>query len=153
MTTDDLIALVRTWDGVLVWEARSGDGSPEIAWGDAFLYYAPDGQVPTATQPFATIVAKDYPEDSASRLDRDGVFRLNVAVGRSEAAELTAGTDVAPDALDEVMAHPVYGPLGWVAILNPGGRTEETARRLLRTAYERARTRDGRRREVGRRAT
>ena len=152
MTTDELLALARTWDGVLVWVAQPGDGSPEIAWGDAFLYYAPDGQVPAATQPFATIVTKDYPEDGASRLDRDGVFRLNVAVGRAAAAELTAGADMAPDALDEVLAHPVYGSLGWVAILNPGERTAETARRLLRSAYERARTRDERRRAIGRRA-
>ena len=56
----------------------------QIAWGDTFFYYAPDGVVPSATQPFATIVTKNYPGDETSRLDRPDVFRVNMAAGREE---------------------------------------------------------------------
>lgn len=61
MSIDDIIDHVAPLAGVLVLRPHPGDGSPDISWGDVFVYYAPDGQVP-ATQPFATIVTKDYPE-------------------------------------------------------------------------------------------
>ncbi|WP_229481522.1 DUF6194 family protein, partial [Mycolicibacterium mageritense] len=76
MTVQELIDLIGAMDGVLVLQPQPGDGSPEIAWGDVFFYYAPDGVVPK-TQPFATIITKDYPGDDACRLDRPGAFRLN----------------------------------------------------------------------------
>lgn len=58
-----------------------GDGTPEIAWGDTFVRYSPDGSVPQG-QPVATVVTKDHPDDERSRLDRDGAFRVTVAAGR-----------------------------------------------------------------------
>jgi len=72
---DEIISFVDGLDGVLTQRAHSGDGSPEIAWGDTFFYYAPDGVVSRTTQPFATIVTKNYPGDESSRLDRPEVFR------------------------------------------------------------------------------
>ena len=84
MTMEEIISFVDGLDGVLTQRAHSGDGSPEIAWGDTFFYYAPDGVVPSATQPFATIVTKNYPGDETSRLDRPDVFRVNMAAGKEE---------------------------------------------------------------------
>ncbi|BDY29738.1 DUF6194 family protein [Mycolicibacterium mageritense] len=78
MTIQELVDLIGAMDGVLVLQPQPGDGSPEIAWGDVFFYYAPDGVLPK-TQPFATIVTKDYPGDDTCRLDRPGAFRLNIA--------------------------------------------------------------------------
>jgi hypothetical protein len=43
------------------------------------------------------------------------------------------------------MAHPVYGAVGWLAVVNPGSRTEAAARELLRAAYHLARSRHERR--------
>ncbi len=109
MTIDEVIGCVESLDGVLTLRPHEGDGSPEIAWGDSFFYYAPDGVVPQ-TQPFATIVAKDYPDDTSSRLDRDGAFRVNVAAGAEEFWTWTsAGVDPATE--DVVMAHPAYAAL------------------------------------------
>ncbi len=45
----------KTLDAVLILQPQCGDTSPEVSWGDAFIYYAPDGVIPS-TQPFATIV-------------------------------------------------------------------------------------------------
>src|SRR5690606_14238046 len=81
MTIDEIIGYLTTLDGVLPLRPGPGDGSPEIAWGDTFFYYAPDGEVPARTQPFATIVTKNYPGDERSQLDRPGNFRLNISAG------------------------------------------------------------------------
>ncbi|QFG21522.1 DUF6194 family protein [Actinomadura sp. WMMB 499] len=152
MSIDEIIAYVEGFEGVLALKPGPGDGTPEIAWGDAFFYYAPDGTVPAATQPFATIVTKDYPDDAASRLDRPGAFRVNIAAGRDAFAAWTGRAprepdthDTDPAAEDAVIAHPVYGELGWLAVVNPGARTDATVRELLRAACELARERHRRR--------
>ncbi|WP_033337853.1 DUF6194 family protein [Catenuloplanes japonicus] len=142
MTMDDIIGYVSGLDGVLALRPREGDGTPEIAWGDTFFYYSPDGSVPTNVQPFATIVTKDYPEDGSSRLDRPGFFRLNIAdVSRSAVAQ----ADADPSDEDVVFPHPVYGRMGWVSIVNPGERTDAVARELLEAGYRTARSRYERR--------
>ena len=66
---DEIIGFVDGLDGVLALRPVPGDGTPEIAWGDTFFYYAPNGVVPQNTQPFATIVTKNYPGDDRSELD------------------------------------------------------------------------------------
>lgn len=150
MTVDEVAALVGGWDGVLTLAPGPGDGTPEIAWGDLFFYYAPDGQVPQTTQPFATVVTKDYPGDEACRLDRDGVFRVNVHAGKAAVEAVAAETD--PEAvdlavLDQVVVHPVYGSMGWLAVVNPGPSTTERLTALLRAAYDDAKARYDRRHE------
>ncbi|WP_328397340.1 DUF6194 family protein [Nocardia sp. NBC_00416] len=147
MTIDEIIGFLDSLDGVLALRPGPGDGSPEIAWGDVFFYYAPDGQVPAKTQPFATIVTKDYPGDEPSGLDRPGAFRLNISAGTEAFTEWTgrtpreANVDLTSSAADTVIAHPVYAPLGWLAVIDPGPRTAQPIRDLLRIAHERARGR------------
>ncbi|MFF0084040.1 DUF6194 family protein [Streptomyces canus] len=142
---EQIIATVRGFEGALVVVPEPGGDSPEIAWGDAFFYYAPDGRMPPATQPYGTIVTKNYPDDSASDLDPPGRWRVNVHVGRTALPGLAGGRyDLA--AADVVLPHPVYGPLGWICVVNPGERTTGTVVRLLREAHEAARARAARRR-------
>ncbi len=152
MTFDEIIEYLGARDGVLIQRPCPGDGTPEIAWGDAFFYYAPDGTVPANTQPFATLVTKNYPGDARSQLDRTGVFRVNIHAGRELFTTWTGraprdpepdGTD--PAVTDTVIAHPVYGELGWLAVVAPGPATTETVRELLGVAYDRARARAHRR--------
>lgn len=50
-----------------------------------------------------------------------------------------------PSASDRVFVHPVYGLMGWPAVVSPGPRTTETTRSLLRQAYEAVRARYHRR--------
>lgn len=145
MSMEQIIATVRGFEGALVVVPEPGGDFPEIAWGDAFFYYAPDGRMPRTTQPYGTIVSKNYPDDSASDLDPPGRWRVNVYVGRTALPELLAGRyDLA--AADVVLPHPVYGPLGWICVVNPGERTTGTVVRLLREAHEAARARAARRR-------
>jgi erythromycin esterase-like protein len=123
--------------------ATEESGAPETSWGDRFFYVGPDRRLP-----FATIVGRDTPGwDEASRLDRPGVFRVNVHAGREEfqrllgypPAELEqrrAGVDFAR--LDAILPHPSYGRQGWVCVLNPGPRTVADLDGLIVTAHHRA---------------
>ena len=150
MKMNDFLDTVRGFDGALVVVPGRGGTLPEIAWGDAFCFYAPDGQMPQTVQPYATAVTKDYPDDTASQLG-GGRWRLNINAGRAAFTELTgeqprsttASWDYA--AADTVLPHPVYGELGWICIVTPGPRTRGTALQLLRDAHAAARARAERR--------
>jgi len=146
MSIDDIIEHVTALGGVLTLQPQPGDGSPEISWGDVFFYYAPDGEVPS-TQPFATIVTKDYPDEPASGLDRTEAFRLNIAASAAESREVT-GLDPRhsaqasdPSTADTWFPHPVYGRGGWVSVVNPDERTAAKALVLLEAAHQTARVR------------
>jgi hypothetical protein len=148
MTEDEVIAYVSALPGVVVQLAAEEDGSPQIAWGDSFFYYSPDGTVPAATQPFATVVTKDYPGEPSSGLDRPGAFRVNISAGRDRVAQVAEGQTV-PDAdlaaVDVLQVHPVYGHLGWLAVVDPGPRTDAVTRELLAEAHAKAKARYERR--------
>ncbi|MEU9004186.1 DUF6194 family protein [Streptomyces sp. NPDC059982] len=148
---EQIVATVRGFTGAHVNRPERGDGSPEVAWGDVFFFYAPDGHPPRNAQPYATIVTKDHPGDTAGDLDPPGRWRVSIRVDRTTFRELTGEE---PDALvrprdhaaaDRVVPHPVYGPYGWIAVVNPAGRTADTVHRLLREAHAAARARFERR--------
>lgn len=159
LSIDQIIAAVQDLEGSLVVAPAVGDARfPDLAWGDAFFYYAPDGQMPRTVQPYGTIVTKDYPDDTASGLDPAGRWRVNIHVGRTTFRELT-GLDAAGyaartvgsatvdhTAVDVVLPHPVHGNAGWVAVVNPGPATTDTVLRLLQDAHTAARARFDRRR-------
>jgi hypothetical protein len=152
---DGIIEFVSGLPGVVALTADEASGAPEIAWGDTFIHYDRDGDARAAAQrmPFATVVIKDYPGfDTASDLDRPGVFRVNIGVGRATFTELlgyppaahaqrTAQLDYT--ALDRLIPHPAYATQAWVSILNPGKETAELARVLLTEAHARAARRPG----------
>ncbi|WP_405493935.1 DUF6194 family protein [Nocardia sp. NBC_00511] len=148
MSIDEIIEFIEALGGVLTLRPGPGDGFPEIAWGDVFFYYSPSGEIPTATQPFATIVTKDYPDDRASRLDRPDAFRLNISAGREAFAEQTGYTPreaadhpVDSSRADVLLAHPVYAGAAWLAVVNPGPGTARAVEGLLVAAHSRARGR------------
>ncbi len=136
-----------TYSGLDILRPTDGPGA-----GDTFISYDPQHDLdPTRRFPFVTIVTKDYGDfDNASRLERPGVFRLNIGVSRqtfqtlfgfppSEASAKSGDFNFA--ALDTLMPHPVYAPQSWVSVLNPSAETFETVKPLLAEAYDRAATR------------
>ena len=147
MTPDEIIAFAAALPGTFVLTASEGNGAPEAAWGDTFFYYDPDGDEADRRMPYATIVVHDYEGfDTASDLNRPGVFRVNIAVGRTALAELTGAGPADYTALDTLIPHPVYADQGWVSILNPGPATTGQVRELLTDAHARAARRHRRRR-------
>jgi uncharacterized protein DUF6194 len=119
-----------------------------VAPGATFFFYDPGRTLPVERrQPFATIVSSDD-FDRASDLERPGVFRLNLGMGREryrarfgeppawpgDGDAVRTGHDFTQ--LDRLLPHPVYAPLGWVCVLNPSEATFEEVRGLLAEAYE-----------------
>lgn len=142
MTEDDIIQFVTSFPGIEVLTASEANNAPVVAWGDSFFYCDPDRDMPVNGRfPFATIVIKDYEGfDTASNLNRPGVFRLNIAVGRAAFQTLIGyppdehpGQPARFDdtALDQIIPHPIYATQAWASILNPGKATAAQARAPL----------------------
>ena len=140
----EIVDAVSGFEGVVVVIPGERSGSPELAWGDAFFYYAPDGVMPERTQPYGTIVTKNYPDDEESRLDEPGRFRVNIHVGRDRAPQIV-DEGASPADTDVFVSHPLYGTAGWVSVVNPAASTSEQAISLLHDAHEAARARASRR--------
>lgn len=156
VTEEEIIAFAAGLPGTVVVTAGPENDAPEVAWGDSFFFYDPAGDVPANQRmPYATVVTSDYPGwDTASALDREGVFRVNVAVGRTAYQELIShhAADHAAhhdefdySAPDVILPHPVYATQGWVSVLNPAERTRSLVRRMLQEAHASAKGRDERR--------
>ena len=136
------LSQIRTYDGLLELAPTPGSEHPEISWGDFFFYYAPDKQVPRNRQPYATIVTKDYPDDTQSRLGDGDRWRLNIHVGSEVFTDLLG---YLPEEIDEMgvnhgitdafLPHPLYGAYGWVCVVNPGSATDNRALEVLRAAH------------------
>jgi len=107
--------------------------------GGTFFVHDPGKERPKDHRfPFATLVTSDE-DDQFSDLNRPGVFRLNVGVGKRTFQSLfgpSKGHDFT--ALDQIMPHPVYGKMYWVCVLNPSDATFEAIKPLLAEAYEAA---------------
>jgi hypothetical protein len=48
LTKDDIIAFVSNLCGVVAVTGAEANGAPEIAWGDSFFFYDPDGEKQTS---------------------------------------------------------------------------------------------------------
>lgn len=149
LTENDIIEFVTRLPGVVSITASKAAAAPEAAWGDTFFYYDPEGDLPAARRfPFATIVITDYEGfDTASNLNRPGVFRLNIGVGRTTFQDLVGYPPSAHaehhtrfdySGLDQLVPHPAYAAQAWISILNPGEATTALARSLLVDAHARA---------------
>ena len=110
----------------------------EIAnnFGYTFFFYSTDH-----TLPFATLISADYEYDRVSNLDRPGIFRLNIGVGKQTFQTLFGTTHIDTahydyTALNTIMPHPEYAPQSFVCVLNPTGATLQTVQQLLAEAYE-----------------
>lgn len=146
MTETEIIEYVSGQPGVVTVTAGMENSAPESAWGDTFFFYDPERNRPENQRlPFATVVIHDYVGwDTESQLDRDGIFRVNIAVGRSGFEQLL---DYPPAqhqahheefdyaATDVLIPHPTYASQGWVSVLNPAERTSVQVRQLLDDAH------------------
>jgi hypothetical protein len=112
-----------------------------------FFAYNPRGLPPTEQKfPFATLVTNDA-HDTASNLERPGVYRLNIGVKPETYRALFGAQPAFPreggvvqtghdfTALDVLMPHPVYAAMAWVCVLNPSPETFERIKPLLEEAY------------------
>ena len=147
MTQDEIRERFGSNSSVFIQIANSGDGSPEIAWGDTFFYVRDNSGEPKK-MPFTTIVTKDYTGfDSESNLNRGGLYRLNIEIGKEKFEDLFGfKTNEFEDnrsrfnfsSLNQLFPHPLYGSNGWVSIINPDADSAAKVNNLLDFSLERA---------------
>lgn len=158
VTEDEVLELVTRLPDVVVVTASEASGAPQAAWGDSFCFYDPTGDGERHS-PFATIVTQNYEGfDTESDLNRPGVFRVNVAVGRAAfealfgyapAAHADHHAEYDYAALDRLLPHPIYAAQGWVSVLNPAAETQDRLASLLTDAHDLAAKRHQRRASLG----
>lgn len=90
---------------------------------------------------FATIASTGNAYEIVSRLDRPGVYRLNIGVSRETfkslfGAEKVNVSDYDFTALDTILPHPDYSAQLFICVLSPSDATFEQVRPLLAEAYE-----------------
>ncbi|MEL7212188.1 MAG: DUF6194 family protein [Pseudomonadota bacterium] len=124
---------------------------PLSAWGEVSYFYNPGHKLKRGTY-FATIKQKDGDNDKSSHIDREGVWRLNIGLTKPTYQSLFGANPDRPGKgstvegpwdftqLDELMPHPVYGWMSWVAVLNPSQQTWEQCLPLLQDAHGKAKT-------------
>lgn len=98
--------------------------------------------------PFTTIVTKDYAGfDSDSNLNRGGLYRLNIEIGKEKFEDLFGfktnefegnRSRFNFSSLNQLFPHPLYGSNGWVSIINPDADSATKVNNLLDFSLERA---------------
>lgn len=106
-------------------------------FGYTFFLYADE-----VFTPFATIAQSDNEQDRVSALNRDGVFRLNIGIGKDRFRSLCGDTTSADyTRLNVIMPHPHYAAQHFICVLNPEGDTLEVILECLDEAYQLAKSR------------
>ena len=122
---------------------------PLNSWGERSFSYNPNKQLTRGTY-FATLKEKDGAHDTASFLNRDGVFRLNLGVTKACYLSLFSQLPKRPkkggvvegpydfQAVNTRLPHPSYGWIGWICVLNPTMDTFEKCKYFLEVAFAKA---------------
>lgn len=134
-----IAALTATFDGLV----------PTASWGETSLFHNPGRMLPNGVY-FCTVKDHDGANDTASHLDRPGVFRVAIGVPRTRYELLFGPRPARPakggvvetghdfTAIDVVMPHPVYAWMGWVQVLSPTEATFAAMQPLFAEAHEAA---------------
>ncbi|WP_226683279.1 DUF6194 family protein [Sutcliffiella horikoshii] len=116
-------------------------------WGEQGIFYNPDLKLAKGIY-ILTIKDKDGPNDKASNLNREDVYRLNLGIKKTSFIELfgfvpqrpTAGNIVEMDydfsIVDEILPHPVYGWMSWISVLSPSEDTFEKIKPFINEGYD-----------------
>lgn len=108
-------------------------------FGYTFFFVGPDRRLP-----FVTLASSDNDYDKVSKLDREGVYRVNIGVSKETFEALVGGAadrDLDYSELDVFLPHPDYAKQRWVCILSPTGERLERTKELILEAHGIAETR------------
>jgi hypothetical protein len=107
-----------------------------INMGYTFFFYRDDHM-----HAFATIASNGNEYEQISKLDRPGIYRLNIGVSRDtfQAMFGKGKIDVSAydfTALDTIMPHPDYSSQYFLCVLSPSEATFERIHPMLAEAYD-----------------
>lgn len=117
------------------------------SWGESAIFYNP-GHARKRGVYVLTVKERDGANDRASRLDRPGVFRVNLGLRRETFVRLFGPLPARPpkggvveincdfSAADMLLPHPVYAWMGWACVLNPSRKTWAALEPLVRESYD-----------------
>ena len=117
------------------------------SWGERCVFYNPDGKLKRGVY-VLTVKERDGGNDKSSRLDREGIYRVNLGLRRSTFSQLFGSLPKRPakggvidmeydfSAVNTLLPHPVYGWMGWICALNPDENRFEELKPLVWEAYE-----------------
>ena len=132
---------------ILDWCLADLEGTVLVnSWGETGVFYNP-GKVLKRGVYVLTVKEKDGDNDQASRLDRPGVYRVNLGPRKRTYVNLFGPVPKRPPKggvvegdmdftqTDTLLPHPVYAWMGWVCVLNPSAQTFESMKPLIRESY------------------
>lgn len=117
------------------------------SWGERCIFYNPQNKLKRGIY-VLTIKAQDGPNDRASRLDREGVYRVNWGITAESFLKRYTAVPDRPKAgntveintdfskRNELFPHPVYAWMKWVSILNPSREKFYESTFLIDEAYQ-----------------
>ncbi|MCC5814268.1 MAG: hypothetical protein JJT78_05890 [Leptospira sp.] len=117
------------------------------AYRERSIFYNPNGTKPKGIY-FATIKESDGPNDKSSHLDREGVYRLSIGIGKKKYQEIfgkipdrptkggVVNIDIDFQEIRKLTPHPIYAWLGWVCINNPEEKEKILIRDLFDLSYD-----------------
>lgn len=129
--------ILKNYKGIIVMDAYQ----------EQSFFYNPNYSLPKGIY-FATIKTNDGPNDKSSNLNREGIFRLSIGIGKKTYQELFGNIPKRPTkgktinqnfdftTLGEFMPHPIYAWMGWVCINNPNIQNIELLKYCLDIAYQ-----------------
>lgn len=117
------------------------------SWGEKGIFYNPNGKLKRGVY-ILTVKEKDGENDKASKLERVGVYRVNLGVRKNTFTEMFGTVPARPpkggivdmpydfSSTDRILPHPVYAWMSWICVLNPSEDTFEKLKPLIREAYD-----------------
>lgn len=137
-----------TPEDVLQYCLKNLEGTvPVESWGERGILYNPEKRLKRGVY-VLTVKEKDGENDSASNLNREGIYRVNVGVRKQTFTRLFGPAPKRPEkggvvdmpldfsVVDQLLLHPVYAWMGWVCVLSPSEQTFEALRPLIQEGYE-----------------
>jgi hypothetical protein len=89
--------------------------------------------------PFVSIAQKDNEGDNVSKLDRGGIYRINIGVPKetfdSLFANISSEQTIDYTTLDLFMPHPHYAKQFYICILNPSSKNEDLVKKYILEAH------------------
>ena len=116
------------------------------SWGERGVFYNPGGKLKRGVY-VLTVKERDGENDRSSRLDREGVYRVNLGLRRETFRRLFGPLPQRPPKggivdmpcdfshTDCLLPHPVYAWMGWACVLTPSRQTFEALKPLIVESY------------------